>query len=44
MVEKLGLPLELINIIRNMYVHSTGVVADSIKGEFFEFIANMGVK
>jgi hypothetical protein len=27
-----------------MYVHSTGIVVDKEKGEFFEFVANMGVK
>jgi hypothetical protein len=27
-----------------MYVHSTGVVIDSDKDEFYEFIANMGLK
>jgi hypothetical protein len=38
------LPEQLIEIIRNMYVQSTGIVVDKAKGEFFEYIANMGVK
>ena len=33
LVECLKLPADLVRIIRNMYVHSTGVCVDNLSGE-----------
>jgi hypothetical protein len=38
------MPRELINIIRNMYVQSKGIVVEPTTGELYEYITNMGVK
>ena len=44
MVASLNIPEELVQIIRNMYVYSIGISFDANTGDFFEFLANLGVK
>ena len=44
LVECLNLPVDLVLIIRNMYVHSKSVVFDKLSGEWLEFLTNLGVK
>jgi hypothetical protein len=44
MVYDLNIPQELIEIIRNMYVDSNNIVVDKDKNDFYQYIANMGVK
>jgi hypothetical protein len=41
---ELNIPPDLILIIRNMYLQSKGIIYDKVKGKFYEFLANMGVK
>jgi hypothetical protein len=40
----LQLPMELIQIIKNMYVESKGILLDSLSGDIFDFRINKGVK
>jgi hypothetical protein len=40
----LAIPADLVYIIRNMYVHSTGVCVDNLSGELLKFLTNIGVK
>jgi len=44
MVECLDLPLDLVLLIRNMYVNSKGVIKGLHKDELFEYLVNIGVK
>jgi hypothetical protein len=44
MGEELNIPLPLIQIIRNMYLQSKGIIVDKQTNEMHEFLANMGVK
>ena len=36
--------MELVQIIRNMYVDSKCVVNDKLRNTYYEYLANMGVK
>ena len=38
------MPSDLVQIIRNMYVESKGIIRGKYYGDFFEFMANIGVK
>ncbi len=44
LVENLAVPEDLVNIIRNMYVKSKGIIPNIADGSFLEFLANIGVK
>jgi hypothetical protein len=44
MGEQLHIPQGLIQIIRNMYLQSKGIIEDKQTNELYEFLANMGVK
>jgi hypothetical protein len=44
MGEELNIPPDLIQIIRNMYIESKGIIEDKYTGTIYEFIANLGVK
>ena len=41
---ELHLPTELIQVIRNMYIKSKGIIIDKKHNNIHDFIANMGVK
>jgi hypothetical protein len=38
------LPADLVAIIRNMYVSSKGIIRGQFYNDFYEFMANIGVK
>jgi hypothetical protein len=38
------MPVALINIIKNMYIQSKGIVVEPETEELYEFLSNMGVK
>ena len=44
MESELNIPIELIQVIRNMYIQSKGIIIDTKLNNIHEFIANMGVK
>ena len=44
LVNSLNIPEELVQIIRNMYIESTGISVDANTGDFYTFLANLGVK
>jgi hypothetical protein len=44
MVDSLKIPPDLVLLIRNMYINSKGKIPGESADEFFEFLANIGVK
>jgi hypothetical protein len=44
MTGELNLPTELIQIIKNMYLESKGILIDDMSGDIFEILVNKGVK
>jgi hypothetical protein len=44
MTEHLHIPAELIQVIKNMYIESKGILLDALSGDIFDFYINKGVK
>ena len=44
MANGLHIPPDLVKLIRNMYIDSKGIIKGSNIHEYYEFLANMGVK
>ncbi len=44
MTGELNIPVELIQIIKNMYLDSKGILIDDRSGHIFEILINKGVK
>jgi hypothetical protein len=44
MTGELNIPVELIQIIKNMYLDSKGILIDDRSGDIFEILINKGVK
>ena len=44
MTGDLHLPTDLIQIIKNMYIESKGILLDALSGDILDFYINKGVK